>query len=261
MTIKTRKSTPNHSADLIDQLLPDRNVSEPVYQQLLRRLTALIDSGVIKDGQSLPSERLLAEKLGLSRTTVRHCYEELKAKHYLSAHGRAGAMALAPPALSPRMGKLKGFTEEMQELGMEASSQLLERSVLRDRTIASVFNRPSTAQFIRLVRLRLGDGVPLSREVAWYDLASAPELEHWDAKGSAYAYLGDRCGIALNNATQTIEAVMSSEVESKAFGFAQSQPCLLIKRKTLSISGQLIEYVEGTFRGDAYAYRVDLLIN
>lgn len=42
---------------------------------------------------------------------------------------------------------------------------------------------------------------------------------------------------------------MSSEAETEVFEFAEPGPCLLMKRKTYSVAGQMIEYVEGTFRG------------
>ncbi|MPN60456.1 HTH-type transcriptional repressor DasR [bioreactor metagenome] len=62
----------------------------------------------------------------------------------------------------------------------------------------------------------------------------------------------------MADAEQSIEAVMSSPQEMEAFGFDAPMPCLLIKRKSMDAEGRLIEYVEGTFRGDAYAYRVRL---
>lgn len=243
---------------LIEQLFPDRAAAEPSYLQVAQKLTRLIDSGEIAAGQSLPSERLLAERLQLSRTTVRRAYDELRAKDYLSTHGRAGVAVKAPPRLSPRLGRLKGFTEEMREMGMTPSTRLLEREILTDRTISSLFGRPTTARFLYLVRLRLGDEVPLSREVAWYDLTAAPELADWDVVGSAYQFLYDHCGIALTHGEQTIEAVMSSEIETAAFDLVEPGPCLLMKRKSYSAAHQMIEYVEGTFRGDVYAYRVTL---
>jgi GntR family transcriptional regulator len=246
------------SEKLIERLLPDREMAEPSYLQVAQKLTRLIESGEIPEGQSLPSERVLAEKLKLSRTTVRRAYDELRAKDYLATHGRAGVAVKAPPRLSPRLGRLKGFTEEMRELGMKPSTRLMERDIVMDRTMSSLFGRPTTAQFLRLVRVRLGDGVPLSREVAWYDLTAAPALSDWNVVGSVYQYLYDRCGIALTRGEQTIEAVMSSDAETVVFEFAEPGPCLLMKRKTYSASGQMIEYVEGTFRGDAYAYRVTL---
>jgi GntR family transcriptional regulator len=253
-----KKPDPPAGDELVTQLVPDRTLAEPSYQQLRRKIQALIESGQIADGQSLPSERGLADSLNLSRVTVRRAYEELRAADLLESHGRAGVSVKAPPQLTPRLGRLKGFTEEMRELGMEPSTRLLDRGVVTDRTIASIFGRPSTARFLRLVRLRLGDGIPLSREVAWYDLAAAPELETWDVEGSAYRFLAERSGIVLSHGEQTIEAAMSSPEEMAAFSYPEPMPCLLMKRRTFSRSSQIVEYVEGTFRGDAYAYRLTL---
>ncbi|WML89468.1 GntR family transcriptional regulator [Thiothrix lacustris] len=251
----------NDSAAFIQRLKPDTGISEPVYRQLLRQIIQMIQSGELGDGDSLPSERTLAEALSLSRTTIRRCYDELRGQDFISTHGRSGVIVKAPPRINPELGKLKGFTEEMHELGMEPSTQLLERRVVSDRMIAAVFNRPSSARFLKLIRLRLGNGMPMTREVAWYDLTLAPALVDWDVVGSAYQFLQQHCGVALADGEQTIEAVMSNAEEMDVFGFGEPGPCLLLKRKTYATSGQMVEYVEGTFRGDAYTYRITLKMN
>lgn len=257
--LKSSHRAANDSTAFIDKIRPDSGVAEPVYKQLLRRIVQLIESGELGDGDSLPSERALAEALDLSRTTVRRCYEELRAQDHIDTNGRAGATVKAPPRrIAPEMGRLKGFTEEMRELGIEASTRILEQAVVEDRTIASIFNRPASNRFLRIVRLRLGDGNPMSREVAWYDLTPAAALAQWSGDGSAYQFLQERCGLALHHAEQTIEAVICNEDERQVFGFEQPGPCLLLKRKTFADNGVMVEYVEGTFRGDAYTYRVEL---
>lgn len=248
----------NDSAAFIARVKPDTGTSEPVYKQLLRRITAMIESGELADGCSLPSERALAGALALSRTTVRRCYEELRTNNHINTHGRGGVTVNAPARINPQLGKLKGFTEEMQELGITPSTRLLEHQIVNDRTIASLFNRPASARFLRLVRLRLGDDIPLSREVAWYDLTAAPGLANWDMAGSAYQFIENQCGLTLANGEQTIEAVMSNDEEAAVFGFDRPGPCLLLKRKTFTTDNQFVEYVEGTFRGDAYTYRITL---
>ncbi|CAI8880271.1 protein of unknown function [Methylocaldum szegediense] len=45
------------------------------------------------------------------------------------------------------MGRLKGLTEEMRELGMRPSTRVLERAIVQDRIVSSIFGRPSTASF------------------------------------------------------------------------------------------------------------------
>lgn len=243
---------------LIKRLKPNQTTSEPYYQQLKRKILDLIESGEMESGVGLPSERVLAEALNLSRTTVRRCYEELRASGQLDSFGRAGTQVKVTPRVSPVLGRLKGFTEEMRELGMTASTRVIAHEIMQDRTIASVFKRPSTAHFLRLIRIRFGDDVPMSREVAWYDLTMAPTLADWDTSGSVYEFLADRCQVTLKWAEQSIEAVLSTSEESAVFGFEQPSPCLLLKRKSFTVNDGLVEYVEGTFRGDAYAYRLKL---
>ncbi len=245
-------------AKFIEKIRPNRLIAQPVYQQLAHNIIQLIESGVIDEGFSLPSERMLANQLKLSRTTIRHCYNDLRAYKHIDTQGRAGAVINPIPRLNPPLGKLKGFTQEMLEQGISPSTRLIERKIVNDRMIATLFNRPSSAQFLKLVRIRSGNDVPLSYEVAWYDLTAAPDIAQWDVVGSAYEYLKIHCGIAFAEGEQTIEAVLSSSTEEAALGIDKQSPCLLMKRKLPSVSGQLIEYVEGVFRGDTYTYRIKL---
>lgn len=248
----------NDSAAFIRRLRPDVGISEPVYRQLQRQIIGMIKTGELQDGDSLPSERTLAEALKLSRTTIRRCYDELRDQDYLSTHGRAGVMVKAPPRINPEIGKLKGFTEEMREIGMQPSTRILEQRVVSDRVIASIFKRPSTARFLKLVRLRLANDMPMTREVAWYDLTLAPDLVKYDMTGSVYSFLQHQCGLSLQHGEQSIEAAMSNPEEMECFQFREPEPCLLLKRRTYTTTGQMVEYVEGTFRGDAYTYRITL---
>jgi GntR family transcriptional regulator len=61
--------------NLIEQFKPNAQTYEPYYLQLKRKISGLIDSGALNTGLGLSSERVLAEALNLSRTTVRRCYE------------------------------------------------------------------------------------------------------------------------------------------------------------------------------------------
>jgi GntR family transcriptional regulator len=231
----------------------------PLYQQLEQQLEGLIRDGTLPAGTVLPAERQLAESLGLSRATVQRAYHTLRQQQLVVAQGRLGFLIQGTgPRLNPGMDRLKGFTEEMHLLGKVPSSRILERKVVSDRSIASIFGLPSPARFLKLVRVRYGDGLPLSREVAWYNLSKSPDLEHGDLSGSVYAVLAERCGTPLLYCDQTVEATMPSEEECKIFGFPEPTPCLLIKRRSYTQGDVMLEYVEGLFRGDAYSYRLRL---
>ncbi|MDR1969461.1 MAG: GntR family transcriptional regulator [Burkholderiaceae bacterium] len=237
----------------------DPHLPSPLWRQLLSHITQVLASGALKPGDSLPAERDLATALNISRVTVKHCYDELRRAGRLAGRGRAGSViqAATQPA-RPAMERMKSFTEEMQELGKTASSQLLAREVVHDRAIASIFGLPSGAPFLHLRRIRMGDGVPIMRELAWYDLSVVPAMNGWDCQGSAYQWLRENCGIKLTSAEQVVEAILCSRDEMTAFDLHAPIACLLFKRKTSDANGHLIEYVESTYRGDAYVYRTHL---
>ncbi len=245
------------------QWVIDLQQGESLWRQLHAQLVNKLQQGVWAPGTTLPSERDLAEQLGVSRITVKRSYDELRRTGWISSgSGRGGSTVLSPvPKLQAPLGQLKGFTQEMQELGKKASTRILLREVVRDRMIASVFGLPSNSPFLHLVRLRFGDDTPMTRENAWYDLSLAPAMVNWDGQGSAYDLLRLECGLALQNADQTVEAVLSTEEEARDFGLQEPLPCLLFKRHTRAgANQQLVEYVEGLFRGDVYVYRMPLSV-
>lgn len=157
----------------------------------------------------------------------------------------------------PTIDRLRGFTEEMEELGYQASSVVLAQDRLLNRPIAALSRAPPKTPFLRLERVRKANNMAMSHETAWYDLVAVPELATTDGSTSIYEQLR-AIGKPLARCEQTIEAVLPSAPQMDAFGFADLVPCLLIRRRSFTSDGQLIEYVEGTFRGDAYALRLQL---
>jgi GntR family transcriptional regulator len=245
-------------APVVSWLHIREDTAQPIYQQLEAQLTALIQDGRIGAGATLPAERQLAESLGISRATVQRCYNTLRERGLIRGHGRHGSIVEGESArLLPGMDRLKGFTQEMDELGRKPSTKVLEREVVTNRQVASIFNRPSTARLLKLVRVRFGDDIPLSYETAWYSLDVAPFLEKADVTGSIYAQLAER-GVALTFCDQTVEATSPTAQECEIFGFAEPVPCLLIKRRSYIRIDLMAEYVEGLFRGDTYTYRLRL---
>jgi len=57
----------------------------PLFKQVFKQLIKMIESGILKPGDKLPSTRLLAKHNELSRTTVYKAYEELWALGYIES--------------------------------------------------------------------------------------------------------------------------------------------------------------------------------
>lgn len=74
---------------------PDPKAPKPLYVQLTAALFDAIRTGRITIGSRLPSERLYAEQLGVSRTTVTAAYHELKASGLVRGYVGRGAIVIA----------------------------------------------------------------------------------------------------------------------------------------------------------------------
>ncbi|HEX4257872.1 MAG TPA: PLP-dependent aminotransferase family protein [Streptosporangiaceae bacterium] len=75
----------------------DRNAAVPLRAQLEDQFRQAIRSGRLAHGERMPSSRVLAKALGLSRGLVQECYEQLQAEGYLVARG-GSATRVARPA-------------------------------------------------------------------------------------------------------------------------------------------------------------------
>ena len=76
----------------------DRGVGEPLRVQLERELRDAIRSGRLAAGERLPSSRVLAAELGISRGLVLECYSQLQAEGFLTASS-GSATRVAPNAV------------------------------------------------------------------------------------------------------------------------------------------------------------------
>ncbi|MHC4886875.1 MAG: GntR family transcriptional regulator [Planctomycetota bacterium] len=61
----------------------DRVGDIPAYVQVVEGITALIEGGDLKAGDKLPSERDLAEELGIARGTIKQAYSNLEKNHLI----------------------------------------------------------------------------------------------------------------------------------------------------------------------------------
>ena len=55
----------------------------PIYDQITRQMKGLILRGELKEGEALPSMRLLAKELRISVITTKRAYEELEREGFL----------------------------------------------------------------------------------------------------------------------------------------------------------------------------------
>ena len=82
----------------------------PIYEQLIQNVTRLVEAGVLKPHDRLPSVRALAAELGVNPNTVAKAYRELEAQGVTySSAGKGCFINVAPPNESADSAVLRQF--------------------------------------------------------------------------------------------------------------------------------------------------------
>jgi GntR family transcriptional regulator, transcriptional repressor for pyruvate dehydrogenase complex len=116
------------------------------FEETVERLGNAIRAGILPAGSRLPSERDLAEQLGISRSTLRHALTTLvQSGHLVSLRGRAGGTFVSErPPLAERNGEL---------LGADARGVLDMRVAVETGATLLACERADTADLHRLDQL------------------------------------------------------------------------------------------------------------
>ena len=67
----------------------------PIYEQITRQMKGLILRGDLREGEALPSMRLLAKDLRISVITTKRAYEELEREGFLTTVPGKGCVVAA----------------------------------------------------------------------------------------------------------------------------------------------------------------------
>ena len=73
----------------------------PIYDQITRQMKGLILRGELKEGEALPSMRLLAKELRISVITTKRAYEELEREGLITS--QTGRGSFVAPISSERL--------------------------------------------------------------------------------------------------------------------------------------------------------------
>lgn len=64
---------------------------QPIYEQIVNQIKNMIISGELKEGDALPSMRLLAKELRISVITTKRAYEELEREGFTVSYTGKGS--------------------------------------------------------------------------------------------------------------------------------------------------------------------------
>ena len=237
----------------------DKELPTPAYLQLRDRLITAIEAGELRSGTALPSERDLAEAVGLSRMTVRRAFEELVAVNLVEQRQGSGTYVL-PKRLEQTVDRVLGFTDEAHTLGFKAGSRILSAErVAADPDAAVALRIAANTPVLRVQRLRTADGAPLAVQTAQLAPQLAQlSLERLEALGSLYRTVEQQYGVRPHAARQIVRARLPTRLERDLLELRDGSPVLAMERVTFGEEGAPFEFVRSVYRGDRYQMALEL---
>lgn len=102
----------------------------PPFEQLRRQLSDLISSGILVNGERLPSVRQLAADLSLAAGTVARAYAELEKQGLVLSRRGAGTRVTSPHAVSSDGPGNKRLMELVNDVAGQALALRMSPSTL-----------------------------------------------------------------------------------------------------------------------------------
>src|SRR5207247_3596769 len=137
----------------------------PAYQRIQAVVRKQIDSGQLKVGDSVSSERELARVHQVSLMTARHALAELEREGVVERRRGAGTF-VAPPRI--HFNKLMSYTEQMSSRGLAPSSKIIASKIIQDEDeIAARLNLPAASRMVKIERVRHTSEEPFALEPSY----------------------------------------------------------------------------------------------
>jgi GntR family transcriptional regulator len=247
---------PTTTQDTLPITPPDTASGIPLYRQIEGDLRRLIGDGVLPPGAALPTEFALSQSYGVGRQTIRLALSRLAADDLIARYAGRGTFVRSPTEDRRKFYLDRSFTRQLAELGMRAHSKVLE---IGSGTVSAISPEPLQerlgAPFLRLVRLRLGDGAPIGIQTTVIISERCPGIETVDFNThSLYDVLAGRYRLPIAEITHSISATAADKLQAALLQVASGAPLLIVNTTARLEDGSVIEQTTSYYRADKYEY-------
>lgn len=235
----------------------DRTGPMPLYFQVSSRLEAAIRRGAIPTGARLENEIAIAQRLGLSRPTVRRAIQELVDKGLLVRRRGIGTQVVQGQVTRPV--ELTSLYEDLQSAHHFPGTRVLTREIIAaSYGVASGLGVAVGDEVVYIRRQRSTDGVPVAVLENYLPLEFADITTEQLEQRGLYQLMRAR-GVTIRVAQQKIGARRAHGDESELLDIDKGGPVLTMERIAFDNSGRAIEFGHHCYRPDRYEFETTLV--
>jgi GntR family transcriptional regulator len=223
----------------------------PLYAQVEKALIARITDGSLSPGTRLPSEDSLVQEYAVSRTTIRAAIQSLIQRGLVEIQRGKGTFVTLP-RMTQELTELTGFVEDMQTLGRKAAAKVLDQQVVAaSEVVARQLALPQGSPVVRIQRVRLADGNPLSFDETYLPKELGRKITTNNLEiNPIFSLLEQKYNTPLIEAEYRLEASCADVAVATALNIDLGSPIFLIERTSYSIGHRPVDYEKLHYRGD-----------
>src|ERR1700751_3471290 len=223
----------------------------PAYQRIQGTILQKIESGGLRPGDAVPSERELAKIHQVSLMTARHALASMEREGVVERRRGIGTFVSAPKI---HFNRLMSYTEQMASRNLTASSQVLFAKILDDEQEAAArLSLPPKSRIIKLERLRHAAGEPFALETCYLSASQFSGLLSSQLQTvSLFSILEGEYGVELGYSDEEVDATTADARTAELLQIPKREPLLRIRQVIYSTKGIVILYVLGLYRSDRH---------
>ncbi|GAA1507496.1 myo-inositol degradation transcriptional regulator [Sphaerisporangium rubeum] len=235
----------------------DRSSPVPLYFQVAEQIAEAIKRGELGPGARLDNEILLADRLGLSRPTIRQAIQYLVDKGLLVRKRGVGTQVVHGQV--KRSVELTSLYDDLRRAGQEPGTRVLAlEAVGADDAIAAVLGVAAGTPVVRVERVRYASGEPLAVLHNWLPAGLGPLTAQALEERGLYELLR-AAGVRMRVANQRIGAKAATNVEARLLDERRGAPLLTMTRTTYDDQGRAVEHGSHVYRATHYSLEVTLI--
>ena len=230
---------------------------QPLYDQLVNLYKEKIETELLAD-TILPSERELATRYGLSRTTVRLAFQELEKLGYIYRVRGKGTYVSDIQKQATNLAGAYSFTEQMKVLGKRPETKILAfKEIEANKFLASQLHVAIGEPLFKLNRVRLADGLPMMVERSYLPVKKFLGLKKEElASKPLYDLFYEDYKQVIRLADEEFFASIAGMKDAAILDIAEGAPVLNLVRTTYNIDNEVIEYTLSVARADQFRYKI-----
>ena len=221
------------------------------YQRIQDKIRKVIETGDLRPGDAVPSERELARIHDVSLMTARHALASLEREGAVERRRGVGTFVASPKI---HFNKLMSYTEQMGNRSLNTGSKVLLAKIIDDeQEVNARLSLSPNSRIVKLERLRLAAGVPFALETCYLSAAQFSSLLTAPLqRESLFATLERDYNVELSYADEEVDATAADQRTAELLGVPKREPLLRIRQVIYSTKGVVVMYVLGLYRSDRH---------